>query len=166
MDAQETTLNAEWLAGWRDLEIHCVLLATRGDRLALARQEYRHPLTQLDMLALHEVTADGRLVQCGMIFDVDDEDAAYAELDERAAELPNPRVRNMSAVSTLMAAMNRRDAEGIRAGFAANAMMVDHRPPRFGVANVDEFVSRRGPCSSWSGPPSIESPRSSAQEAL
>ena len=62
-------------------------LRPRGDRLALARQEYRHPLTQVEAIALHEVTADGALAQCGVIFDVEDEDAAYAELDARAAAL-------------------------------------------------------------------------------
>jgi ketosteroid isomerase-like protein len=119
-----------------------VLLATRGDRLALARAAYRHPLTEVDTLALHEVTADGQLVQFGVIFDVDDEDAAYAELDERAIALQEPGAANLRALSALMGAMNRRDVEGLRAGLAPDAQTVDHRPARFGVSGAEEFVSR------------------------
>ena len=142
MDAAETVANAAWLAGRRDLEIHYVLLATRGDRLALARQEYRHPLTQVEAIALHEVTADGALAQRGVIFDVEDEDAAFAELDDRALALQEPLAVNLRALSRIVAPMNTRDANELRAGVASNAVMVDHRPARFGTASGEEFVSR------------------------
>ena len=134
MDAAETVANAAWLASRRDLEIHYVLLATRGDRLALARQEYRHPLTQVEAIALHEVTADGALVQCGVIFDVEDEDAAYAELDARAAALETSSDDGRPAENAASrhaerfhAAVSSGDAAAIGQLFAPDTVVDDRR---------------------------------------
>ena len=65
------------------------LLATRGERLSLHRHEFEGtvpdgggPLALDPHLALHEVDADGRIVAI-VLFDLEDLDAAYAELDAR-----------------------------------------------------------------------------------
>ncbi|MEX2538614.1 MAG: nuclear transport factor 2 family protein [Actinomycetota bacterium] len=65
------------------------VVAVRGDRLALFRVQWRHPDPQadaftVDVLHVHEVDGDGRL-SLVIVFDLDDMEAAYAELDERFA---------------------------------------------------------------------------------
>jgi hypothetical protein len=65
------------------------LVATRGERLSLHRHEFEAevaggggPLEMEPHYALHEVDAEGRIVAI-VLFDLDDEAAAYAELDAR-----------------------------------------------------------------------------------
>lgn len=67
---------------------HEPLLATRGDRLSLHRTTFQAevegggPLAIDDHLSLIEADADGRCI--GVVaFELDDVDAAYAELDAR-----------------------------------------------------------------------------------
>jgi ketosteroid isomerase-like protein len=65
------------------------LLATRGERLALNLHSFAGevadgggPLAMDDQVVIREVDGDGRVVTV-VVFDVDDFDAAYAELDAR-----------------------------------------------------------------------------------
>ena len=65
------------------------LRATRGDRLSLNLHcfegevaEGGGPLAMADYLVLHEVDGEGRIVAI-VLFDLEDADAAYAELDAR-----------------------------------------------------------------------------------
>ena len=65
------------------------LIATRGERLALNRHCFQGevadgggPLSMEDQLALHEIDREGRITAI-VLFDEDDPDAAYAELDLR-----------------------------------------------------------------------------------
>jgi hypothetical protein len=69
---------------WRE-----TLIATRGERLALTRTNFEAevtggggPLAFDEHLSLTEVDADGRWITC-VTFDLEDLDAAYAELDAR-----------------------------------------------------------------------------------
>ena len=65
------------------------LRATRGERLSLSLHRFTGevsggggPLATEDHLVLHEVDRNGRIVAI-TLFDLEDEDAAYAELDRR-----------------------------------------------------------------------------------
>ena len=65
------------------------LLATRGERLSLTRTRFEAevadgggPLAVEDHFSLAEIDAEGRIIAF-VTFDLDDEDAAYAELDAR-----------------------------------------------------------------------------------
>ena len=165
LDAADRTTNAQWLAR-RGLEVRCTLLATRGEQLALSRQEYRHPLTLVEMLAVVEVPADGALEQRTVIFDVDDEDAAYAELDERAGGSAGTtgcqHGRGLDADGGHEPSRCRGDSSWVRVERGVRG------PPTRTVRCRDRRRVRsraRGRCSSWSTSPCIESPRSSARGA-
>lgn len=70
-------------------DITLTVLATRGNRLALSRlcsanRDLQHGEFDVDLLGVVEVDADG-LVIAHISFDVDDTDAAFAELETRYA---------------------------------------------------------------------------------
>ena len=77
-----------------DVSVRFELVANRGERLLLVRLEYRHPLWAKDVLGVYEMTADTtHAMQHAVSFDVEDQDAAYAELNARAVALGGPLSR-------------------------------------------------------------------------
>lgn len=121
------------------------LRATRGERLALNFHRFEGevaegggPLAMEDHLALHEVDADGRIVGL-VLFDLEDEVAAHAELDGRfeagvgAAVAWRPRYRR---------AIEARDWEAFAAATAPDFAFRDHRLLGWGtsVRDVPTFV--------------------------
>ena len=119
----------------------CQPVATRGEHLALVLAEFVTQHASVPALAVGEVDGNG-LVRRLVVFDLEDEDAAFAELDSRAIASGIPEATNLAVISGLMATMNRRDLAAIRAGFTADAVLIDHRPARFGEATLDDFLER------------------------
>jgi class 3 adenylate cyclase/ketosteroid isomerase-like protein len=116
--ANERMLFEETVSGWRS-----ELLATRGDRLALTRVHFTAEASgsgpmAVEMLDLVEVDAAGRRVAL-VVFDADDIDAAYAELDVRYGDTKAPIV--------LVRRINARDWGGVAALFPPDLVIEDHR---------------------------------------
>ncbi|HTO55121.1 MAG TPA: nuclear transport factor 2 family protein, partial [Myxococcota bacterium] len=114
------------------------LLATRGGRLALLRMRFRTEIEgsgpmAVEMLDLVEVDAAGRRSAL-VVFDLDDLEAAYAELDRRylAGEgAPvSPPVENAAtrSLDRLTQAWASRDWEGVVATLGAGFRQIDRRP--------------------------------------
>jgi hypothetical protein len=110
------------------------LLATRGERLSLHRHEFGAevaggggPLEMEPHFALHEVDAEGRIVAI-VLLDLDDEAAAYAELDARfeAGELATyPHALALSGA--LSRALETRDWDAIATLMSPHFVQRDHR---------------------------------------
>ncbi|MBV8983989.1 MAG: nuclear transport factor 2 family protein, partial [Acidimicrobiia bacterium] len=112
-------------------------VATRGQRLALGRCLYRAGDAEGEALQVFEATVDGTLA--GMcIFDPDDLDAAFDELDRRfaAGEAAG------SAGWRVMAAYNARDWDTVGALLADSFQFADRRAVRtVGDLDRDGFVA-------------------------
>ncbi|WP_231986256.1 nuclear transport factor 2 family protein [Mycobacterium sp. E2479] len=109
--------------GWR-LEV--APLAVRGSRLALTRDTYRdinefdRPITN-EHLMLTELDADG-LVRNSVIFDSDDLDAAFEELDARyVAGEAAAHAHTWSVIAGVTTALNRHELP------SADWVVIDHR---------------------------------------
>jgi DNA-binding SARP family transcriptional activator len=87
-------------------------LATRGDRVALTRVRVsgRDPeAVQNDALSIVEIGTDNRIV-AAVVFDLDDTDAAFAELDARyVAGEAAPHAHTWSVVAGVFAALKRHE---------------------------------------------------------
>jgi hypothetical protein len=84
-DAQIANLRAVIDVGVRNME--SVVIATRGERLALTRTrvsggDQRPDAFGVELLNITEIDTDNR-ISAGVLFDVDDMDAAFVELDAR-----------------------------------------------------------------------------------
>jgi DNA-binding SARP family transcriptional activator len=90
------------------------VIAIRGQRLALVRirlsgRDQRPDAFHTEMLGIAEINADQRMAAC-VLFDVDDIDAAFAELDARyIAGEGAAYARTWSVVAEAYAALNRRE---------------------------------------------------------
>lgn len=98
-------------ASWR---VNIEAIAVRGDRLALSRYSW-HDTDEVDIpisvevLAVFEVNGDG-LVLVAVLFDTDDLDAAFAELDIRyIAGEAGPHAHAWSAITRSIVAFNKRE---------------------------------------------------------
>ena len=117
-------------------------LAMRGDRLLLSHStvwggDSRPSGVQIDMLAITEVDVDGRILRLVM-FDPDDLDAAFTELDARyLVGEAAPHARTWSLIADIYAAFNRREVPTTTSDW----VNVDHR---LGVRSVsgdmDKYV--------------------------
>jgi class 3 adenylate cyclase len=105
------------------------VMATRGERLALMRiglssRDQGHEAFATELLIVDEINADERLA-AGVAFDLDDFDAAIAELDARyLAGEAAAHAHIWSAVAQAYAAMNRHQLPPT----APDWVIVDHRP--------------------------------------
>jgi class 3 adenylate cyclase len=110
------------------------LRATRGERLALVRVLFQGevaggggPLAIDDHFALHEVDRAGRIIAI-MLFDLEDEDAAHAELDARWEAGEGQTCERAWAVNqAFVRAVVRRDWDVIAALCAADFVEYDRR---------------------------------------
>jgi ketosteroid isomerase-like protein len=106
-------------------------IATRGERLALSRVVYegnvdtRGGALVIEYLSVNEVDADGLCVAI-VLFDLDDEDAAYAELDARFDAGEGAALRG--AFSRFARNLANRDRDALLAGCAPTLVEHDHRP--------------------------------------
>ena len=101
-------------------------LATRGERLALIRVRVsgRDPgAIQNDALTVAGIDADDRIV-AGVVFDLDDVDAAFGELDARyLAGEAAAHAGTWSVIAAVLVAHNRREIAAV----TTDAVSLDHR---------------------------------------
>ncbi len=104
------------------------VIATRGDRLVLGRgdagNDERPGAVEFDVLQVVEIDADEVMTRVVM-FDHDDIDAAFAELDARyLAGEAAAHAHTWSVIAAGVAAINRRELPAIAPDFGD----IDHRP--------------------------------------
>jgi hypothetical protein len=123
-----------------------VLLATRGDRLTLHRMTLRAVaryggLAEFEMLNVTEVDTEGRRVAT-VVFDPDDLDAAYAELDERyAAGEAAAFARHTHTLSDLRTFSGAApDWESYAALLAPDFVVEDHSPLGWGRVDRAAYI--------------------------
>jgi ketosteroid isomerase-like protein len=121
--------NGRWIAfmGW--FSISHTLLATAGDRLALEHIRFigapDAPDAEVEVLALREVDAEGRLVAV-IVFDPDDRRAASVELFERYAR--SDAARGIPAALFEMGrALHDHELARCRAALPSDFVFHDHR---------------------------------------
>jgi DNA-binding SARP family transcriptional activator len=108
-------------------DLTSTVIATRGERLALARmgilgKDKRPEAFRTEVLGVVQIDADDQFV-ARILFDLDDVDAAFAELDARyLAGEAAPHARTWSVIARECAAFNRHELT------AADYITVDHRP--------------------------------------
>jgi tetratricopeptide (TPR) repeat protein len=121
-----------------------VELATRGNRLVLSRTRAGGPRTQVDALAIQEVSVDGRS-SAQIIFDASNLDAAFDELDTRyLAGEGAPYTEALRPCFELTAAHNRQHWARCRHLLADGFTLVDHRAEANVIGEVDsadQFVT-------------------------
>nr|WP_256364324.1 BTAD domain-containing putative transcriptional regulator [Mycobacterium sp. GA-1285] len=115
-------------AGLGAKDIGSVVIATRADRLALLRTRYSgsdpgSEAFRLEDLTLVEIDADNR-IKAGVIFDLDDREAAIAELDARyiAGEAAG-HAQTWSVVAGIFASLARHEVPPSTQDF----LSIDHR---------------------------------------
>src|SRR5262249_42810753 len=123
------------------------VLATRGNRLMLGRYVWQGSdghvgPSEIEYLSIIEVDDRGDHVAVVM-FDPDDLDAAYAELDERyAAGEAAPYAAAWQTYLRLWRALAAQDWEQLVATFAPDFVIEDHRPVGlFTSFSRDEWVA-------------------------
>jgi hypothetical protein len=124
-------------------------LATRGERLALARVDLHGEIdgggpVVVGMLSLIESDTDEQ-VHRGTIFDPADVDEAFEILDERyASTLEDERRGAFDVVRALQRLYHGRDLGAIRDGFAPWFVTVDHRRASSGRLGLDRYLDLIG----------------------
>ena len=119
-DAQIANLRAIVDVGVKNIEF--VVMATRGERLALCRArvsggDQRAEAFGLEMLSIIEIDTDDRFA-AGISFDVDDIDAAFEELDARyLAGEAAAHSRTWSVIAGAYAALNRHELPATTPGW-------------------------------------------------
>jgi class 3 adenylate cyclase len=111
------------------------LLATRGERLALNLHRFEGevaggggPLAIDDAFVLHEIDREGRIVAI-VLFDEDDLDATYAELDARYAALEDEaHAASLTVMREFTRAVASRDWDPVLALCSPTLVEHDHRP--------------------------------------
>ena len=132
-------------AAWFDVGFETLQarpVAVRGDRLVLARFEWRSADDRyVGFLGLYELAADGRFVR-GVHFDDDDLDAALDELDERhiAGEGADHEylIRRIGDFRHARAA---RDWDGVEALFSPEYVGVDRRRLGLGTGTRSGYLA-------------------------
>ncbi|MFZ1178861.1 MAG: regulator, partial [Mycobacterium sp.] len=120
--------------------ITSTVIATRGQRLALARvcsshSDLEHGEFSAELLSLVEIAADNRIA-VGDLFDVDDLDAALAELDARyLAGEAAAHAHTWSVVAGAYEALNRRQLPATTPDW----VNIDHRG--FGTVEVNALTA-------------------------
>jgi hypothetical protein len=113
------------------------IVATRGDRLVLRRFVFGGARGEDVSLRVNGLDTDGKFA-FQVVFDPEDEDAAYAELDARyVADEGRPHAAVLSLIFRGVDAFNRRDENAL----ASDVVYVDHRPLH--AAETDAAVWQR-----------------------
>jgi class 3 adenylate cyclase/tetratricopeptide (TPR) repeat protein len=138
--------NERWLFELPGAVFDSELIATRGERLALCRVSFRAggddtgPMT-VEVLDLIEVDANGRRTAL-VVFDPDDLDAAYAELDRRYMAGENAVPGIVHGFFGVTGAINRRDWDAIPPRLAPGFALHDHRALRLWniLSDAETFI--------------------------
>ncbi|MHB8463264.1 MAG: nuclear transport factor 2 family protein, partial [Acidimicrobiales bacterium] len=126
-------------SGVTDVEVH--VLATRGDRLVLERELYRGRDGETEVLFVGEFTPDHRWLG-GYVFDPDDLDAAFDELDARyAAGEAAPFADAWFMATATAAAYNARDWDAFDGLYTGDFVCVDHQAVGRGTLDREAFLS-------------------------
>jgi ketosteroid isomerase-like protein len=120
------------------------VLCTAGDRVALAHLRYEggSPGSEFrgEFLLLLEVAADGK-VRAAIHFDPEDRAAAFAEAQARFVAGEAAGIAAQASVSALVRAVGRHDWATLRACFADDARIADHRSiGLLGEFDVDGWI--------------------------
>jgi tetratricopeptide (TPR) repeat protein len=127
------------LLEWDAVEIDVVPIATRGDRLALCRVRSRHRTgEEMELLGVVEADDEGR-VPFVALYEPDQLDAAFDELDERAVGSPGGDA--LQPALAAVRALRDRDVDALRATYAVDAIVVDHCSAGWGVRDRDTYVA-------------------------
>ena len=132
---------ANWMAmqtiADRGTDLRSEVLATRGDRLALVQLSLVGGSALVDVLVLSEVDADERCKRRA-VFSVDDEDAAFAELDARALDIEGDA---LSVLVSSTADYNTHDLERLGRWWHPDCVLVSHAPDGWGTLTRDECMA-------------------------
>jgi class 3 adenylate cyclase/ketosteroid isomerase-like protein len=147
MSAQESLASLRFVFELPESRVHTELVATRGERLALFRVSLTSQAADTgpmsgEHLQVTEVDADGRTAVVVM-FDPDDPDAAYAELDERfAAGEAAPHANVWGVGQRLARVVSARDWEQWPSLFTEDFVLQDHRLLGWGTRSSGEFLAQ------------------------
>jgi hypothetical protein len=125
-------------------EIELTLLATRGESLCLHRSRFAGSSDpagpfEVEVLEVNEVTEDGR-IRADIIFDPDDLDGAFEELDRRFAEGEGAQCHDvLAATSAFIAGIRDRDATAVASLYQRDARIADHRPVGWGDVGPEDY---------------------------
>jgi hypothetical protein len=124
------------------------LLATRGERLSLSRTRFEAevadgggPLAIDDHLSLAELDAEGRIVAF-VTFDLEDEGAAWAELDARWNTGEGAQHAALRVMREFGAGLERRDWDVAVACYAPEFVGHDHRLVSWGTVHGPSALLR------------------------
>jgi DNA-binding SARP family transcriptional activator len=139
LEGDDTLVNLRFLFTLDQFTWEGSLLATRGELLALAREQVTFVdgdtgPAEFEGITMVECTPEG-LLASNIGFDIDQLDAAYAALDARYVELGGPNLRPFSD------AFNRRDWQRFSEFFAPDYTYLDSRVGGLGTAGRDDFVA-------------------------
>ena len=127
------------------IDVATELLATRGERLSLGRiritvSGVESGPSEIEFIQLFEVDAVG-LITLGVAFDLDDLDAACAELDARFSAGEGAACsEEWREVQTWVRAFNARDFDAVAEPLAAGFELHDHRTLGWGLVSGPGFV--------------------------
>ena len=137
--------NAKEMAGAR--QTHREVLAARGERLALFHTKWGPSVDgigdfETEILDIVEVDGSGRIVH-DVIFDADEIDAAFDELDDRYERGEGAPFAGLHALGRRAFALwDDRQWDELVAVFADDGVMVDRRPLGWGEVTPADFVHR------------------------
>lgn len=139
-DAEIASIRAGYDLGGTNMT--STVIATRGARLILTRTRHSgsNPAPDsflVDVLAVVEINAENRIA-ARVVFDLDDTDAACAELDARyLTGEAAAYARTWSTIAGVYAAINRREIAATTADFVS----IDHRRgPKFAPGELIAYV--------------------------
>ncbi|HXJ34498.1 MAG TPA: nuclear transport factor 2 family protein [Candidatus Eisenbacteria bacterium] len=121
------------------------LLATRGERLGLFRQRFEGSHrdvgpSEVDFLALIETNERGDRRIGMVLFDPDDLDAAYDELDARYLAGEAAPFRHARVVGAFKRTFASRAWEAMSSSFPPDFVLVDHRPLGWGTLDGPTYL--------------------------
>ena len=134
-------------------------LATRGERLVLAVLTYLGGDIEADLLSLTEVAEDGLRLCRAVGWAVDDEDAAYAELDARAIALAGDPV--LVPLFESVSALNERTLDSLAFPSRRDA----HRPHPGRMGDAHDCRVHRALCAASTTSPTTSERASSRSRA-
>ena len=122
------------------------VLATRGERLVLLRLLFIGGTEpdgrfEVELLELIEVDADDRVTAI-VLFDGDDEEAAFEEMENRFNEGEAAQYLDRPALTPIVGQYNAGGWTAMEALYTADVQVVDHRPLGWGTVDGRAFVER------------------------
>ena len=131
--------SARLLAELEGLTLTGEPVAVRGERLVLVRQRFVHrSRAVVESVTVHQVDESGELLELAVMFDPEDEDVAWAELDARALEIEGDILRPLVGA---VADYNTHDLDRFGAWFHADCTFVNHAPAGWASFTTAEYLA-------------------------